>query len=242
MISKDRQSTVEMANLVELNNLDLLPRLKKAYPRISFFLENDANAAALGELYFSETSVPDDFLFITLGTGVGSALVLDGKIFKGGNGNAMELGHTICSTGKSVEFEVGKAGIMRSAKEVMLEYKDSKLHKIAKGELDSKKIVKLALKGDEAAKTIFKNAGKIIGEGLINAIRIIDTDTVIMGGGVSKTFDLMEEAINEVLDEHLSDYYMENFQLRLATLGNEAGIIGAASLCFIKTDSIGDMK
>ncbi|MFT5918119.1 MAG: glucokinase [Bacteroidia bacterium] len=242
MISKDRQSTVEMANLPSLNDLDLLPQLKKAYPSISFFLENDANAAALGELYFSETSVPDDFLFITLGTGVGSALVLDGKIFKGGNGNAMELGHTICSTGKSVEFEVGKAGIMRMAKEMMLKHRDSKLHKIERGEFDSKKIVKIALKGDEAAREIFKYGGKIIGEGLVNAIRILDVDTVIVGGGVSKTFDLMDDSINAVLKKHLSNYYMNNFQLRLATLGNEAGIIGAASLCFIETELTRDVK
>ena len=234
-ITKDRLSTLELANLSELNGLPIVSLLGDRFPQVQFFLENDANAAALGELYFAQESIPDTFLFITLGTGVGSAAVIDRAIFKGGDGNAMELGHIICGTGKTVEQEFGKAAILTQAKTLLPEYPASSLHKKAEKEaLTPKHIVKAAQKGDPLAVSIFKRGGKIVAEGLIGAIRILDIKTVLIGGGVSKTYPLLIDPLQEHLRQHLTPYYTNDLEIRMATLGNDAGIIGAASLCFIE--------
>lgn len=231
MISKDRLSTIEMANLPELNGEHLIPRLRNAFPTIQFHLENDANAAALGELYFSTEPIPDDFLFVTLGTGVGSAAVFDRKIFKGGDGNAMELGHALSGTGNTIEHEIGKPGLVRLAQELIDGGMESSLTE--KDEINAKRVVKAAQKGDPVAVEVFKRGGYIMGEGLVTAIRILDVKTVIIGGGVSKTFELIIDPMKEAMHKFLSSYYMDQLEIRMATLGNEAGIIGAASLCFI---------
>ena len=230
-ITKDRLATIEMANLPELNGAELIHRLQQRFSHVHFHLENDANAAALGELYFSKVNVPDTFLFVTLGTGVGSAAVIDRKIFKGGDGNAMELGHAVCGTGNTVEYEIGKPGLVRLAQKLVDDGRDSVLKE--KEEINAKRVVKAAQKGDLVAVEVFKRGGYILGEGLVSAIRILDIKTIIVGGGVSKTFELIIDPMKEALDKFLTPYYLKELDIRMATLGNEAGIIGAASLCFI---------
>jgi glucokinase len=95
LISKNRSTTLEIPAIPGLNGFNLKGALKEKYPGVSFFLENDAAAAAIGEYRFGKNNPPEDFLFITMGTGIGSALVLDGAIFQGGRGNAMEMGHML---------------------------------------------------------------------------------------------------------------------------------------------------
>lgn len=232
MISKDRLYTVEMANLPELNNQPLIPALQEAFPNIEFHLENDANAAALGELYFSTGDVPDTFLFLTLGTGVGSAAVIDRQIFKGGRGNAMEFGHALSGTGGTVEQAIGKPGLVRLAKQLIDGGMTSSLSE--KDEINAKRLVKAATKGDPVGEEVFRRGGYILGQGLVSALRILDINTIIIGGGVGKTFDLIHDPIKKGLSEYLSSYYMEELDIQMASLANEAGIIGAASLCFVK--------
>ncbi|MGY6648413.1 ROK family protein [Wenyingzhuangia sp. IMCC45574] len=229
MISKNRLSTVFMANIPEFNGVELIPILQKTYPNISFFLENDANAAALGELHFAKTEVPQDFLFMTLGTGLGSAAVLDGKIFKGGEGNAMEAGHIISSNGKTAEENMGKAALVEM---VLEEIKKGNTSAYNPNTLLAKDIVLGALDNEPVAVKIFEYVGTILGEALVSTIRILDLKTVFIGGGVSKTFHIVEKNMMKVLTDRLPDYYTNNLDIRLATLGNNAGIIGAAALCF----------
>lgn len=232
MISKDRLTTVEMANLSEFNGVELIHQLQQKFPDKEFHLENDANAAALGELYFASGDVPDSFLFVTLGTGVGSAAVFERKIFKGADGNAMELGHIISGTGNTLEHEIGKPGLVRMAHKLIEGGMESALTQ--KDEINAKRLVKAAIKGDPVGVEVFKRGGYIMGEGLVTAIRILDVKTVIIGGGVGKTFDLIVDPMKEALGKYLSSYYMEPLDIRMASLGNEAGIIGAASLCFVE--------
>lgn len=229
MISKDRLSTIFMANVPEFNNVPLIKILKKSHPNISFFLENDANAAAIGELHFAKTKVPKDFAFITLGTGLGGAAVLNGNIFKGGNGNTMEVGHIMTSNGKTAEDNIGKKALISLA---LKQIKEGGKTKLKANDLTAKDIVEAALKDDPVAIEIFKKAGSILGESIVSTIRILDVNTIFIGGGVSKTFEMIEKTMYEVLNSRLPKYYLNGLDIRLATLGNDAGIIGAAALCF----------
>ncbi|MGY5352812.1 ROK family protein [Wenyingzhuangia sp. IMCC45533] len=229
LISKDRQSTVFMANIHEFNNVNLISILEKKLPNISFYLENDANAAAIGELNFAKSKTPKDFLFMTLGTGLGSAAVLNGKIFKGGNGNAMEAGHVVTSNGKTAEENMGKKAIVDLAISKIRKGKETYL---IEKKLDAKKVVMAATKGDPLALEVFEKIGTVLGETLVTTIRILDIQTVYIGGGVSKVFSIIRKSMNKELKSRLPKYYIENLDIKLASLGNDAGIIGAAALCF----------
>lgn len=231
MISKDRLSTVFMANINQFNNVPLIKILEKKHPKISFFLENDANAAAIGELHFSKSKNPENFIFMTLGTGLGGAAVLNGNIFKGGNGNAMEVGHIISSNGKTAEDNMGKKALINMA---LKQIKKGKKTSLSAKNLTAKDIVTAALNEDPVAVEIFKKVGLILGETIVSTLRILDVKTILIGGGVSKTFKIVKKNMNKVLKDRLPDYYLEDLDIRLATLGNDAGIIGAAALCFKK--------
>ncbi|NJB82277.1 ROK family protein [Wenyingzhuangia aestuarii] len=230
LISKDRRSTVFMANIPEFNNIALITILEEKYPNITFFLDNDANAAAIGELHFSKSkAVPADFIFMTLGTGLGSAAVLDGEIFKGGNGNAMEAGHIITSNGKTAEENMGKKAIVEMA---LSKIKKGKETSLKVKDLDSKAVVLACTKADPVAIEVFEKVGTILGEALVSTIRILDIETVFIGGGVSKSFSIVRKNMHKELKKRLPHYYINKLDIRLATLGNDAGILGAAALCF----------
>lgn len=231
LISKNRRSTVFMANISEFNNVPLLDILEEKHPNISFFLENDANAAAIGELNFAKKDIPEDFLFLTLGTGLGSAAVLDGEIFKGGNGNAMEAGHIITSNGKTAEESMGKKAIVEMA---LKKIKKGKKTPLNKKNLTTKEIILAAINEDPIALKVFKKVGTILGEAIVSSIRILDIDTVYIGGGVSKVFNILNKSMYKEIHKRLPEYYTKNLTINLASLGNDAGIIGAAALCFNK--------
>lgn len=127
MISKNRRALVELANMPELNGLKLIDLLEKKHKGLKFHLENDANAAALGELHFSGQPLPDNFLLATLGTGIGSGLIINRKIFKGADGNGLELGHIVSSNGNSVEKNIGKTGFFAKAAALLKESKGKSL-------------------------------------------------------------------------------------------------------------------
>lgn len=233
MLSEDRKRTLKMANIPALNHVALHKKLEKKFSKHTFFLENDANVAALGELYFGKKDIPPTYLFITLGTGVGSAAIINRKIFHGGQGNAMEAGHLIASNGKTVEQNIGKTGILKIAQKTIANYKGKSVLKDEK-KPDTKTLIKAALKNDPLAQEIFEEVGKYLGECLVSLIRVLDIGTVLIGGGVAKAFPLMEKNMHHTLKKYLPDYYLDTLHIRPATLGNTAGIVGAASLCFMQ--------
>ena len=145
----------------------------------------------------------------------------------------MEIGHIMSSNGKTIEENIGKKGILGMALTTLEGYEGkSVLSEMNK--LDPKKVVKAAHKSDKLALEIFKDVGQFLGEAIVSAVRLLDVKTIMIGGGVSETFDYVKVSMNETIHEYLTPYYTKNMDIRLATLGNEAGIIGAASLCFIE--------
>lgn len=231
MITKDRRVPIEIPAIPQLNNKPLYARLKERFPDREFFLENDANAAALGELLFSTQVLPTTFAFITLGTGIGSAVVMEGKIFTGGDGNALELGHIRSRNDRHLEANIGKQGIISLASERLQEY--SKETMMPRDQpISATKLVVSANEGDDFARTVFYEVGEILGEGLIALIRIMDIKTIVVGGGLSASFEFIKPGVTKILTAYLPPYYNDAMDFRLASLGNDAGILGAAALCF----------
>jgi glucokinase len=229
-VSKDRRTVLEVTAISELNGVNLADVLQTNLPGISIALENDASAAGLGELYFSKSEMEDDFIFVTLGTGVGGVAIIDRKIFMGGDGNSMELGHIVSRYNKRLEQNIGKQGMLNLAAMHFGNYKGNTLLK--SGDLSTTKLILAAEQKDELALQVFNEIGEILGEGLIAAIRILDIKTVIIGGGLSATFEYIKGGMQKMLQQHLTPYYTNALSVRKATLGNDAGLLGAASLCY----------
>lgn len=232
LISKDAKSLLELPNIPELSHYPLVNELSQRFPKHQFLMENDANAAALGEYHFGKTKLKKNFIFITMGTGIGSAVIIDGKIFRGGDGNAMELGHILYKKDKTIENKIGKRGILKIISKELKESNSKSSFLQGKSEATTKEVLAAAKEGDKVATKIYAKVGEILGYGLVAAVRILDIKTILVGGGVSEIFDFIEPSINKVFAESLTPYYNEHIEIMVATLGNDAGIIGAAALCF----------
>ena len=231
LITRDRQNLVEITAIPEIDGTPIIPMLKKRFPENEFFLENDANAAALGEYYFGEGGVPEDYIFVTLGTGVGGAAIIDKLVFKGGGGNAMEPGHMPSKNGKVLERNIGKNELLDLANKMRAEFK-GKTKLPSDGSISTTGLVAAAAENDELALAIFDEVGIMLGDGLVSMIRILDITTILIGGGLSASFEFIIPAINRQLNYWLTPYYINTLQIKRATLANDAGLLGAASLCF----------
>ncbi|MCA0365828.1 MAG: ROK family protein [Spirosomataceae bacterium] len=231
LITRDRTTLLEITAIPEIDGTSLIPYLQKRFPGKDFFLENDANAAALGEYYFGEESVPEDYIFVTLGTGVGGAAIIDKQVFKGGGGNAMEPGHMPSANGKVLERNIGKNELLALATKMRSEFTgNTKLPN--DGSISTTGLVAAATEGDELALKIFDVIGTLLGDGLVSMIRILDITTILIGGGLSASFDFIMPAVNRQLKYWLTPYYIKTLEIKRATLANDAGLLGAASLCF----------
>lgn len=230
-LNKDRTRTIELPNIPEFNDVNIHEQLAKAFPDHVFSLENDANAAALGQYHFSSVKMPENFIFVTLGTGVGGAAIVDRHIFKGGDGNGMEIGHIMSEGGKRLEELIGKNGIYVMANEGLKRYKsESKL--FGQDRISMRLMIESAIAGDELALEVFSRVGHLLGEALVSTIRILDIKNIFVGGGISASYDFVQSSMVKTLHNNLTPYYTEPLNIKKASLGNEAGLLGAASLCF----------
>lgn len=233
-ILKDRRSTIDLPNIPSLGHTNLVDILEQSLPDKKFLLENDASAAALGELHFSGADLPDDFIFLTLGTGIGGAVIMNREIFKGGEGNAMEVGHMFAGSKRTVEELIGKKGIVEQAQKLMGKKKRSSPGLYDLENLTAKDVVKAALNGDKIGEKVFRKFGKVLGRCIVSTVRVLDIHHIILGGGVADTFELIRPSMFEVINENLPPYYTHDLKVELASLANEAGIMGAAALGFAK--------
>ncbi|MDP5120107.1 MAG: ROK family protein [Spirosomaceae bacterium] len=231
LTSRDRTTLLEITAIPEINGVEIVPILEKRLKGIEVFIDNDANAAALGEYYFGEQGVPEDYIFVTLGTGVGGAAIIDKKIFKGGGGNAMEPGHVPSKHGRVLERNIGKVELLELATRMRREHA-GKTRLPDDGSISTTGLVAAAAEGDRLALAIFEEVGEMLGDGIVSMIRILDITTVLIGGGLSASFDFIMPAVNRQLNYWLTPYYLKTLEINRATLGNDAGLLGAASLCF----------
>ncbi|SFT52775.1 glucokinase [Algoriphagus locisalis] len=232
MISKDRTTPLEIPAIPSLNGFNLKGSLEEKYPKYDFFLENDAAAAAIGEFYFGKEDPAQNFLFITMGTGIGSALVLDGQVFKGSRGNAMEMGHMLSKGAARLETLVGRQGILNIMGRLIDAYPE-KAGVLVGAELGTHLLVDTAKAGNPVSLMVFEEVARILGEAIVSAIRILDVTDVYFGGGISAGLEFMMPTLDRTIKQYLTQYYGKDLVLKKATLENNAGTLGAAALCFM---------
>lgn len=224
LIRKDRTGFIELTNIPNVAADDIVQKIQQECGDLVVGIENDAKCAALGEKYFGDHEKLDDYLFITLGTGVGGGLVLNGEIFLGGRGNASEIGHVLVD-GLELEKQIGQRFLVEKGKEI---YNDNV-------ERSVKEIAGKALQGEKKAQQVFTYLGEKLGKAIIGYMRLYDVNTFVLGGGISEALELFKDACEGQIKKHISsDYYLNGLSLEKATLGNQAGILGAASLVLSK--------
>ena len=210
---------------------------------ISFFIDNDANVAALGERCKGAGENQRYVVFMTLGTGVGGCIVAEGKLLHGVAGAAGELGHItvdfdqpiLCTCGKKgcLETVASATGIVNLTRRYADEYAgDAELKKlIDNGEdVNAKIVFDLAKDGDELALIVYRNFARYLGIACANIGSILNPSTIVIGGGVSAAGEFLLDGVRKVYEENSFPQVRTSTKLALATLGNDAGVIGAASL------------
>ncbi|MEI0446059.1 ROK family protein [Brachyspira intermedia] len=205
---------------------------------------NDASMAALGEAKYGSGKEKDyqSVMFVTLGTGVGGGFVLNGKLFTGSLGGAGEIGHVFvvpdgdkCNCGSSgcIERYASATGFIAMAKQ--------KIHKgvipttLTYEELDkgkAKALFDAAKKGDVLAKETIAECSYYLGMSIAQALNMLDLDLVLIGGGLCKDFDIMIEHINRAVRNYGLRMMVGNLEIKPASLGNDAGVLGCAALFF----------
>jgi len=232
LISKDRSTTLEIPAIPGLNDFNLKGKLEEMFPGHEFFLENDAAAAAIGEFYFGKDHPSANFLFVTMGTGIGSALVLEGEVFKGSRGNAMEMGHMLSRGNAGLETLIGRNGILKIFQRMIDAYPE-KAEDLKGKELGTHLLVDSAKSGNEVSLMVFEEVGIILGEAIVSTIRVLDVTEVYFGGGIAAGLEFMMPSLDHTIRQYLTHYYVKDLKLKKATLENNAGTLGAAALCFM---------
>ena len=230
------------------NNLDFtmvpLAQMLKDKTGIDFYLENDANAAAYGEFIAGAGKGAKNFIMITLGTGVGGGIIINGKIYSGSDFAGGELGHTViladgegCTCGRKGCWEAyaSATALIRQTKAKMAECKDSKMWELVNGDINAvsgRTSFDAMRQGDKAGAEVADQYIKYISIGIANNINIFRPEILAIGGGISKEGDNLLVPLREKLKGNIFAYNSKmQTEVVAAKLGNDAGIIGAAYIC-----------
>lgn len=232
---------VEYSNNLRFDKVPLKAKLEELTGK-PVYVENDANAAALGEALAGAGKGAKSCVCITLGTGVGSGVVLDGKVYDGFNFAAAEIGHTVivvdgepCTCGRHGCWEAyaSATALVRQTKAAMQEHPDSQMHNVAReqGRVNGRTAFDAMRRGDAAAKQVVDTYIRYIACGLANVVNIFQPEVLCIGGGICNEGDTLLIPLKEMLEqERYSKYSERQTRLCVATLANDAGIIGAAFL------------
>lgn len=234
--------TIEYAPNLPWRGVIPLAKIVEQKFQLPVVLTNDANAAALGEMMYGAAKGMKDFIMITLGTGVGSGIVANGKLIYGHDGFAGELGHTIIipngrlheGTGKRGPLEIyaSATGVRLTAIEMLDNSREeSLLRSVPREELTSKKVFEAAIKGDQLAKDIFDYTGKILGMALANFVMFSSPEAIILFGGLTKAGDLILKPTREHMEENLIQVFQNKVKILVSHLReSDAAILGASAL------------
>lgn len=228
VVDTDTGTSLFAPNL-KLRNIPIKEKLEAEF-QLPTQVENDARAMALGEAWFGGHAEFKSMVAVNIGRGVGSGVVIDGKLFHGNQNIAGEIGHmTIDINGKLCEcgnrgclqtFITGKA-ISERAKEKVTEPTD---------ELTGEKVHDLAVKGNQAAITVFQETGKIIGIGLTNLIHLVNPEKIVLGGGVMKSEKFMMPVIKQTITDRALTTAAKQTEIVITKLSSDATLLGAVAL------------
>ena len=226
---------IENSNL-PFKNFAIVKTIKETYD-LPTYLDNDANVATLGEFMFGAGKGTENMVFITASTGIGGGAVLNGKLFRGSTGNALEVGHMTVSTegprcgcgnlGCAEALGSGTA-IGKRAKEAVLSNVVTSLKNYEN--VTAKEVFKEAANGDRVAKNILNTSLTYLGIAVANTITNFDPEKVVVGGGVVNGGDIVIDTIRNVVEERCMAAFVENCTIEKAVLGGKAGVLGAAAL------------
>lgn len=232
-----KNGEVAFSNNLKMNHAPVAAELKK-YFDLPVSMLNDADAAAYGEYMINGDNV-DSFIFITLGTGVGGGIIINKKVYSGFNGAGGELGH-ITLVHNGVPCNCGNIGcweayasvtaLIRQTKEAMEKHPESMMNKIAaeEGKVSGRTAFNAAKAGDEVGKAVVAQYCEYVASGLVSIINIFQPEKLVIGGGISKEGEYLLKPIREYCNAHEYNKYLKKVSISIATLFNDAGIIGAA--------------
>lgn len=238
-----KNGVVDFAGNLGFDHTPLAKLLSEYIPNKKISVENDANVAAYAEMMAGAAKGSKDSVTITLGTGVGGGMVINGKIYSGFNGKGAEFGHIVierdgweCSCGRRGCWEAyaSVTGLIKLTKQEMLCDKTSVMWEIAGGSID--RVNGLTSfegmrKGDATASYVVERYLRSVATGLIDVINIIQPEVLCIGGGISKEGDYLLKPIKRMVESEMFAKRSDTFtEIRIAKLGNDAGIIGAALL------------
>jgi len=234
VIHAHRGVVVKSPNFPDWDNLPLKQELEAA-SGIPVFIENDANAAALGEQWRGAAQGINSMIFLTLGTGVGGGIVLDGRIWQGADGMAGEVGHmTIIPDGR--KCGCGNRGCLEmyaSSRGIVMSYQEGLAKRAGSPSVDavtSAEIYEAARRGDALALCVMEAMGRSLGIGIANLINIFNPEMVVIGGGVKDAWTLFIEATRDEVRKRAFAYPAERTRIVPSVLGDDAGMIGAAAV------------
>jgi len=225
-------------NLPSLNQFQLKPALEERFG-IPLLLENDANAAVVGETWLGAAKGARNVICITLGTGVGGGIILDGKLYRGTHGIAGEVGHTSLDPFNGPECKCGNRGclemfasataIVRMTLESLNNYPDSVLQEC---HLTAATVFEAGKQGDPLALHIFQTVGAYLGVGIANVINALGPEVVVVGGGVANAWSLFEPSMRAQVLKRAFPSLTQLVSIKPAECGDNAGLLGAARLAW----------
>jgi glucokinase len=223
---------IKSPNFPDWNDLPLKAMLEAAL-KIPVVIENDANAAALGEQWKGAAKGIGSMILLTLGTGVGGGIVLDGRIWHGADGMAGELGHmTIIPDGRACGCgNTGCLEMYASSRGIIMAF-GSERGSPGPGDVSSEQVYRAAREGDAAAIRAMQSMGRSLGIGIANLINIFNPEMVVIGGGVKDAWDLFIEATRAEVRKRAFAYPAERTRIVPSLLGDDAGMVGAAAAAF----------
>lgn len=236
--------TIEFApNLPWKGVLNLAVMFEKRL-NIPTVLTNDANAAAVGEMTYGAARGMKDFIMITLGTGVGSGIVVNGQVVYGHDGFAGELGHTIvrrengrqCGCGRKgcLEAYCSATGVARTAREVLANRTEqSLLRNIPAESITSKDVYEAAVEGDPIAQEIFTETGTLLGEAIADFIAFSSPEAIVLFGGLAKSGEYIMKPIREAIDKNVLNIFKGKTKILVSELkDSDAAVLGASALAW----------
>lgn len=237
------KGTIEHAPNLPWKGIIPLAEIFKNKTGIPVALTNDANAAALGEMTYGAARGMKDFIMITLGTGVGSGIVINGQMVYGHDGFAGELGHVtvdnsadarLCGCGHKgcLETYCSATGVARTAREVLIANAEpSLLREIPAEKITSKDVYDAAVKGDKAAMEIFNRTGQMLGKSIANFIAFSSPEAIVLFGGLTKAGDYIMAPIRQAVEENVMTIFKGKTKILISELKDaDAAVLGASAL------------